>query len=135
MLPGHSRSVDKAGTCYIDDFEASQTKIDVKSVSRWVLSSAPSGTRKFPEAGLNNDLRYGYNRALLAWYNVLSDLQGTSVSGSGITPSYITKDDQSNHYIRAVYEKEIFPNAQSVSGISTQLTVLNLAYYPSERGP
>ncbi|MBQ5452968.1 MAG: cell surface protein SprA, partial [Bacteroidales bacterium] len=106
-----------------------------KSVSRWVLSSAPSGTRKFPEAGLNNDLRYGYNRALLAWYNVLSDLQETSVSGSGITPSYITKDDQSNHYIRAVYEKEIFPNAQSVSGISTQLTVLNLAYYPSERGP
>ena len=135
LLPGHSRSVDKAGTCYIDDFEASQTKIDVKSVSRWVLSSAPSGTKKFPEASLNNDLRYGYNRALLAWYNVLSDLQGTSVSGSGITPSYITKDDQSNHYIRAVYEKEIFPNAQSVSGISTQLTVLNLAYYPSERGP
>ena len=135
LLPGHSRSVDKAGTCYIDDFEASQTKIDVKSVSRWVLSSAPSGTKKFPEASLNDDLRYGYNRALLAWYNVLSDLQGTSVSGSGITPSYITKDDQSNHYIRAVYEKEIFPNAQSVSGISTQLTVLNLAYYPSERGP
>jgi hypothetical protein len=135
LLPGHSRSVDKSGVCYIDDFEASQTKIDVKSVSRWVLSSAPAGNRKFSEAGLNNDLRYGKNRALLAWYNVLSDLQGTSISGSGITPSYITKDDQSNHYIRAVYEKEIFPNAQSVSGISTQLTVLNLAYYPEEKGP
>ena len=135
LLPGHSRSIDKQGTCYIDDFEAAQTKIDVKSVSRWILSSTPSGTKQFPEADLNNDLRYGYNRALLAWYNVLSDLQGTSISGSGITPSYITKDDQSNHYIRAVYEKEIFPNAQSVSGISTQLTVLNLAYYPQERGP
>ncbi|MBQ5403034.1 MAG: cell surface protein SprA [Bacteroidales bacterium] len=135
LIPGHSRSVDKAGTCYIDDFEAAQTKIDVKSVSKWVLASAPSGTKRFPEANLNNDLRYGYNRALLSWYNVLSDLQGTSISGSGITPSYITKDDQSNHYVRAVYEKEIFPNAQSLSGISTQLTILNLAYYPQEKGP
>ncbi len=135
LVPGHSRSVDKAGTCYIDDFEGAQTKLDVKSMTKWVLASTPSGTRKYREGGFNNDLRYGYNRSLLAWYNVLSDLQGTSVSGSGITPSYITKDDQSNHYIRAVYEREIFPNAQSISGISTQLTVLNLAYYPSERGP
>ncbi|MEE6208501.1 MAG: cell surface protein SprA, partial [Alphaproteobacteria bacterium] len=38
LIPGHSRSVDKAGTCYIDDFEAAQTKIDVKSVSKWVLA-------------------------------------------------------------------------------------------------
>lgn len=135
LLPGHSRSVDKSGTCYIDDFESAQTKIDVKSMSKWVLASTPAGTRSFREAAFNNDLRYGYNRALLAWYNVLSDLQGTSISGSGITPGHITKDDQSNHYIRAVYEREIFPNAQSISGISTQLTVLNLAYYPQERGP
>ncbi len=135
LIPGHSRSIDKAGTCYIDDFESAQTKIDVKSVSQWVLASTPGGTRRFPEAGFNNDIRYGYNRALLSWYNVLSDLQGTSTSSYGITPSYITKDDQSNHYIRAVYEREIFPNAQSISGISTQLTILNLAYYPTERGP
>ena len=135
LLPGHSRSVDKAGTCYIDDFEAAQTKIDVKSVSKWVLASTPFGTKRFPEANYNNDLRYGYNRALLSWYSVLSDLQGTSISSSGITPPNITRDDQSNHYVRAVYEKEIFPNAQSISGISTQLTVLNLAYYPQERGP
>ncbi|MCQ2973694.1 MAG: cell surface protein SprA [Bacteroidales bacterium] len=135
LIPGHSRSIDRAGTCYIDDFESAQTKIDVKTVSQWVLASTPGGTKRFPEASLNNDIRYGFNRAKLAWYNVLSDLQGTSTSSYGITPSYITKDDQSNHYVRAVYEKEIFPNAQSISGISTQLTILNLAYYPSERGP
>ena len=135
LIPGHSRSIDKAGTCYIDDFESAQTKIDVKSVSQWVLASTPAGTKNFPEAKFNNDLRYGFNRARLAWYNVLSDLQGTATSSYGITPSYISKDDQSNHYIRAVYEREIFPNAQSISGISTQLTILNLAYYPTERGP
>ena len=135
LVPGHSRSIDKAGTCYIDDFESAQTKIDVKSVSQWVLASTPGGSKRFPEAGFNNDIRYGYNRALLSWYNVLSDLQGTATSSYGITPSYITKDDQSNHYVRAVYEREIFPNAQSISGISTQLTILNLAYYPTERGP
>ncbi|MCQ2250869.1 MAG: cell surface protein SprA [Bacteroidales bacterium] len=135
LLPGHSRSVDKAGTCYIDDFESAQTKIDVKSMSKWVLASTPAGTNRFRESSFNNDLRYGYNRSLLAWYNVLSDLQGTSISGTGITPSHITRDDQSNHYIRAVYEREIFPNAQSISGVSTQLTVLNMAYYPEERGP
>lgn len=135
LIPGHSKSIDKKGTCYIDDFETAQTSLDVKSVSSWVLASTPAGTKRFAEAGLNNNLAYGYNRALLSWYNVLSDLQGTSISYTGATPSHITKDDQSNHYVRAVYEKEIFPNAQSISGISTQLTILNLAYYPQERGP
>lgn len=135
LIPGHSKSIDKAGTCYIDDFESAQSSIDIKSLTSWVMSSTPAGTKRFPEAELNNDLRYGYNRAKLAWYNVLSDFQGTGTSGSGITPSYISKDDQSNHYVRAVYEKELFPKAQSVSGVSTQLTILNLAYYPQERGP
>ena len=135
LIPGHSKSIDKNGTCYIDDFETAQTSIDVKSVTSWVLASTPAGTKRFPEASLNNNLAYGYNRSLLAWYNILSDLQGTSISYSGSTPSHITKDDQSNHYVRAVYEREIFPNAQSISGISTQLTILNLAYYPQERGP
>ena len=37
--------------------------------------------------------------------------------------------------MREIYETEIFPFKESPSGIPTNLTVLNLAFYPEERGP
>ncbi|MCX6256148.1 MAG: cell surface protein SprA [Bacteroidia bacterium] len=44
-------------------------------------------------------------------------------------------DEQSSHFVREVYENEIFPYRESPSGIPTNITVLNLAYYPGEKGP
>lgn len=51
------------------------------------------------------------------------------------TPDHLSDDEQSNHFVREVYEQEIFPNRESQSGLPTTLTVLNLAYYPTEKGP
>lgn len=41
----------------------------------------------------------------------------------------------SNHYVREVYQSELFPNKEQTYGSSSTLSILNLAYYPEERGP
>ena len=56
----------------------------------------------FPESQLTNDVRYGYNRALMAWYNI--DPLFTRRSSS-LTPAHIKSDlnQLSDPYIRVVY--------------------------------
>ena len=118
---------------YIDDFENAKNGIDVSEPKSWVISSVPSTLGQSTD---KTSTASGYNRALLAWYNI--DPLFTNRSSS-LTPSHIKSDlDQlSNHYVRAVYVNEIYPNrSQSTySGATNTLPILNLAYYPAERGP
>ena len=118
---------------YIDDFENAKNGISVNEPKSWVLSSVPS---RFPEHNDKESVASGYNRALLAWYNV--DPLFTYRSSS-LTPAHIKSDlDQlSNHYVRAVYVNELYPNRDqsTYSGATNTLNVLDLAYYPEERGP
>ncbi len=118
---------------YIDDFENTKNSIDVSAPTSWVLSSVPT---MFPEQSDKATLKSGFNRALLAWYNI--DPLFTRRSSS-LTPSHIKSDLEqlSNYYVREVYTKELFPyrNNNNYSGVTSTLSVLNLAYYPSERGP
>jgi cell surface protein SprA len=140
LIPGHSSAIGNSGTSYIDDFEGSKTPIDMKSPNAWYLASTPQKQPLlFPEAtdatrktGL--ELEYGFNRAKLAWHvidNVFLNPDNTN------TPPNIVndKDAQSDPYVRAVVEQEIFPNKQATNGVQATLQVLNLAYYPKERGP
>ncbi len=136
MIPGHPRALGNTGVSYIDDFEGSSSGIDLMNVGRWKLASTPQGqysTDMFPEAGLKNTLEIGYNRAQLSWY-VIDPL---FVRNNNLTPEYIKndKDAQSNHYVREVFEKEVFPNKEQTGNVPTNLPVFNLAYYPNERGP
>ncbi|NOY37976.1 MAG: cell surface protein SprA [Chlorobi bacterium] len=134
LIPGHSKAIQKTGTSYIDDFEGSTTPIDLKSFNAWVLASTPQGQNDlFPEAGLNNNRFYGVNRAKLAWYVIDPLFLRNNVN----TPDYIKKnpDLQSSHYVREVFEKELFPKRESPTGIPTNIAVLNLAFYPDEKGP
>lgn len=118
---------------YIDDFEDTKTGIDVSEPKSWVLSSVPS---MFPESGDKTGLTSGYNRSLLAWYTI--DPLFTYKS-STLTPAHIKSDLEqlSNHYVREVYVSELYPNRDqsSYSGATSTLSILNLAYYPEERGP
>jgi cell surface protein SprA len=118
---------------YIDDFEDSKTYIDVSNPKQWTISSVPS---TFAESADKTDVTSGMNRALLAWYNVDPIFTRRS---STLTPSHIKSDlDQlSNHYVREVYVKELYPNRDqsTYNGATSTLDVLNLAYYPEERGP
>ncbi len=116
---------------YIDDFENSKSVIDVSQPQTWSLSSTPA---LFPEAKLNNDIRYGYNRALLAWYNI--DPLFTRRSSS-LTPGYIKTDlhQLSDPRVREVYMSDLYPNKSISYKEASTLSVLNLAFYPNERGP
>ena len=118
---------------YIDDFESAKNGISVSEPKSWVISSVP---KTFSEYADNDSVTSGFNRALLAWYNI--DPLFTYRSSS-LTPAHIKSDlDQlSNHYVRAVYVNELYPNRNqsTYSGATNTLNVLDLAYYPSERGP
>ena len=47
------------------------------------------------------------------------------------------RDRLSNHYVREIYVSELYPKRQqsTYSGATSTLSILNLAYYPEERGP
>ncbi|MDX9725853.1 MAG: cell surface protein SprA [Bacteroidales bacterium] len=134
LIPGHSRAISNAGNSYIDDFESSEIPLDLKSFNAWSIASIPQGQDQlFPEARLNNDLNSGNNRARIAWY-VIDPL---FLRNGSSTPGHIKNDPetQSSHFVREIYENEIFPNRESQSGIPTTLSILNVAYYPDEKGP
>lgn len=139
LVPGHSRVINEEGTggegqALIDDFEGSETSYDVKPRQQWVLASTPQGQPLlFPEADRSNDLAYGANRAKLAWYQI----DPLFLRNNSATPSHLANNDeaQNNHFVREVKEQEIFPYKQSPNNIPTYLSVLNLAFYPNERGP
>ncbi len=118
---------------YLDDFENTTNKIDVSEPKSWIISSVPT---MFPEHSDKTSVASGYNRALLAWYNI--DPLFTYRSSS-LTPAHIKSDLEqlSNHYVREVYVSELYPNRDqsTYNGATSTLPILNLAYYPSERGP
>lgn len=134
FLPGHSSIIGKAGTVHIDDFEGSKIAIPLYQWSAWSLASTPQGQPDlFPEGNLINNLQYGFKRAKLAWYSI----DYLFLRNSSLTPSHIRRDPntQSSHFVREIFENEIFPNRNTPTGVATNIPVLNLAYYPSEKGP
>jgi cell surface protein SprA len=136
LIPGHSKVINKSGTVYIDDFEATKTSIDLKTRSAWVLASTPQKQTqpgKFPEGESNDNLDYGFNRAKIAWY----EIDPLFLRNSPTTPDYIknNKEIQSNNLVREVYEKEIFPDRETPVGLPTNIPVFDLAFYPAEKGP
>jgi len=130
LLPGSPSALNYAGsnsgTSYLDDFENSQSVIDVKSANTWQISATPL---LFPESQLFNNLAYGFNRARLAFYNI-DPIFYTNTGSTSVTRAQL-----SNHYARQVLETEVFPYKQSVTGQPLTLSTLDLAYYPTVRGP
>ncbi len=137
LVAGHNDQIGSAGNVYIDDFENSETPSDISTASQWKLSSTPyddGADALFPEAALSNDIDYGKNRALLSWYTI--DRMFTSQSSS-LTPGHIKNDLEqlSDHRVRQVNYDEIYPNKELTYGETGILDVLNLTFYPNERGP
>ncbi len=120
---------------YIDDFEGTKTTIDVTTPTSWFISSVPSLNFK-DDYSDKTGLSSGFHRSRLAWYTI--DPLFTR-RGSSLIPGHIKGDlkQLSNHYVREVYTKELFPlrDQSSYQGATNTLNVLNLAYYPSEPGP
>ena len=127
---GTSKEVQSEAS-YIDDFENTENGVDISSPSQWMLASLPHGMQY---SNLSNDIRTGYNRAHISWY-VIDPL--FTRRSSSLTPAHIKSDMEqlSNHYVREVYERELYPNKESTYGESSTLSLFNVTYYPNERGP
>ncbi len=132
LIPGQPKAINKDGTSYIDDFEGSQSAIDLRSVTSWKLASIPQGQPDlFPEASVKN-LSAGFKRAKTAWYLI----DPLFYQGNALTPQHI-KDDPSqlsDSRMRLVQQVDIFPNLQQQYGSIPNIPILELAYYPAERG-
>jgi cell surface protein SprA len=130
LLPGSPGALNfagsKNGTSYLDDFENSRSVIDIKSAINWQISGTP---QLFSESAGFDDLSYGYNRARLAFYNIDPIFYTNSGTAN------VSRNELSNHYVRQVIEQEVFPYKQSTTGQPLSLSTLNLAYYPTVRGP
>ena len=133
FIQGINKDSDQTGTSYIDDFEGAKSTIDLRQWNFWHLASTPQNQANlFPESSVVG-LDYGKNRAKLAWYtidqSVFYDRYGN------LLPSNITNEELSDHRVRQVLLTELYPNKDIQAGTSTNVSVLNLAYYPKERGP
>jgi cell surface protein SprA len=135
LIAGHYQDKYTGEHSYLDDFESSQIGYNLQEPYAWQLSSTPFDDRSgasFPEAALVNHIDYGKNRALTAWYVI--DGIFTRKNSSSL-PRHLSKDDQSDHYARAVEVQELFPNREQAMSDASLQRVLNVAYYPNERGP
>ena len=135
FIPGMSQTgMSEGSVSYVDDFEGAESSISLTTVNSWFLASTPQDWQRpmamFPETAPSSGLAYGFNRAKLAWYRISNDFYN-----SGTRPTNITADDLSKPYARRIYEQEVFPNKDRVAGQPTYIYELNLAYYPTEKGP
>ena len=132
LIPHQAKTGSNSGSSYIDDFESTQSGVDMRSPYSWALSSIPSAS--FPESSLNNDVNSGKNRALISWYYV--DRLFTQ-RNSSYAPGHIKNDLDalSYPYAREVAFSEVFPGRELNYGESSVIQTLNLSYYPRERGP
>jgi cell surface protein SprA len=118
-------------TVYVDDFEGSQTTIDMRSALSWSLSSVPKRPAvadydDFGSAAI--DLSYGHKRARLNWYSIDPTIYVQ-------TPGDIGQDGISSNSTRRIFNRELFPLTNIQIGQSQVINTLDLSYYPEERGP
>lgn len=113
-------------TVYVEDFEGSQTNLDMKSAYAWHLASPPLG---FGGELANDDLAAGYKRAKLSWYTI------DPIFYTGQRPSGLSQNDLSLNRTRRIYMRELFPVTDVAVGELTVVPTLDLTYYPQERGP
>ncbi|MCF0209632.1 MAG: cell surface protein SprA, partial [Bacteroidaceae bacterium] len=136
LIAGQS-SGTQDNASYLDDFENTKSGIDVSTPTAWIMSSVPQMflNGRVSSGEVKTTLKSGFDRARLSWYTI--DPLFTRRSSS-LTPAHIKSDvnQLSNHYVREVPVNEVYPNRNqsSYNGSSTNLSILNLAYYPDERG-
>ena len=128
----NSRSPRKSGyddiaSVYIDDFEGSQNRIDLRDIQSWKLSSIPVNSRGYNFG--NNDLRSGYYRAQLSWYTI------DPIFYSSRRPQNINLDEISLNSVRRIFVDEIFPEIDLYQGESRTQNTFDMTIYPSEKGP
>lgn len=127
LKPGASKTSNFNGesTVYIDDFEGSQTTIDMRAASAWSLASTPFD---FGGELVEGDLAYGYKRAKMSWYSIDPVFYTQSPTG-------ISNQDLSLNKTRRIFSNELYPQTDIAQGQTQVVSTLDLSYFPKERGP
>lgn len=132
LIPGQNKGTNDQS--YIDDFEQTTSKISLKEPAAWSLASKPEQNLDDPvfmDAGSNDNIKNGFGRGLVSWYNIDPRFYGVG----GRAPNGINADALSNHASRRVQLSELFNNRDFVAGDQTFLNTFDISYYPTERGP
>ncbi len=132
LKPDSPKAADFEGesTIYVDDFEGSQSTIDMRSAYAWSLASTPVND---PQSAYNfnesaSDLSYGYKRAKMAWYTIDPIFYTQKPSG-------ISNEDLSLNSTRRIFSEELYPLTDIAQGQTQVVNTLDLTYFPKERGP
>ena len=127
LKPGASKidQMNNEATVHIDNFESTQSNIDLLGPNSWKLSSVPVG---FGEQ--YTDIQSGFRRAKLSWYTIDQVFYSQS-----LRPDGITDNDVSSNKTRRIHKSELFPNMDIAQGELQVLYTLDLSYYPKDRGP
>ncbi len=136
LMPGNSKNdrFNGESTIYIDDFEGSQSTIDMRAPQAWSLASTPLEGNLDGVAGEatppSDDLSVGYKRAKLSWYTIDPIFYVDSQRPDGISEA-----DLRSNRVRRIYSDELYPNTDIAQGQTTVVSTLDMTYYPAERGP
>ncbi|RDI52174.1 T9SS outer membrane translocon Sov/SprA [Flavobacterium glaciei] len=117
-------------TIYVDDFEGSQSTIDMRTPYAWSLASTPerNAMSTYDFNANANDLSYGFKRAKLSWYSIDPVFYTQKPTG-------ISNEDLSFNTTRRIFSEELYPLTDIAQGQSQVINTLDLSYYPSDRGP
>ena len=119
------------GNAFIDDFESARVVFNLSSQpTLW----RPGATPKDYVVSNPRDLSSNFRRAKISAYNVDASLYGTggfALDVPGLDPATVN----TYAYERVVTPKGLFPNKDFANNITNlPLGVLDVAYFPSERG-
>lgn len=129
LMPGVANLVNNRSL--IDDFEAARTIYDMtRQPNRWRLGSTPAG---YSAASATDPLAYAYKRARIVAYTVDNIFSMNMLGGGNIQRPELPESELKNFYQRVFYPNEIF-TGKSVGLLNLPQSVLDIAYYPSERG-
>ena len=129
LIPNVNNRVQ--GNAFIDDFESARVVYNLSSQpTLW----RPGATPKDFIRGNPRDLQSNFRRAKISAYNVDASLYGSggfALDVPGLDPAQIN----AYAYERVVTPKGLFPNKDFANNITNlPLGVLDVAYFPSERG-
>lgn len=126
FIPGVAPQVNQ--NAFIDDFEATRTIFDLtRQPTRWRIGSTPLA---LPQ-GTPGTLESGYRRARISAYSIDQTLYLSGNATGGVDVGNVPLDG--NIFEKAFLPNELFPG-RSPRQIQLPENILDIAYFPSERG-
>jgi cell surface protein SprA len=133
LYPGLNRRVN--GRAIVDDFETSRTVYDMaRQPTLWKVGATPqnSPTFNFPQAN-SQRLEHAFNRAKVSVYTIDNVFGGGDFGANIGVPLLPDEGVVQNFYEKMYMPVDLFPG-RAVPPVQLPHPVLDVAYYPAERG-